>query len=42
MIKVNAPYITEDEINAVIEVLKSGQLAHGPVVEEFKKAFSEY
>ncbi|RLG77333.1 MAG: aminotransferase DegT, partial [Thermoprotei archaeon] len=42
MIKVNAPYITEDEINAVIEVLKSGQLAHGPVVEEFEKAFSEY
>ncbi len=42
MIKVNAPYITEDEIKAVIEVLKSGQLAYGPVVEEFEKAFSEY
>ncbi len=42
MIKVNAPYITEDEIKAVVEVLRSGQLAHGPVVGEFERAFSEY
>lgn len=42
MIKVNAPYITEDEINAVIKVLRSGQLAHGPVVEEFEREFSNY
>lgn len=42
VIKVNAPYITEDEINAVVDVLRSGQLAHGPIVEEFEKAFSKY
>jgi len=42
MIKVNSPYITDDEINAVVEVLRSGQLAHGPVVEEFEREFSNY
>ena len=36
------PYITEDEIKAVTEVLKSGWLSLGHKTLEFEKAFGEY
>lgn len=31
------PIIGEEEINNVVEVLKSGMIAQGPKVEEFEK-----
>jgi perosamine synthetase len=34
--------IDEESQEAVLEVLKSGQLAQGPKVEEFEKAFADY
>lgn len=34
--------ISEAEINRVVEVLRSGQLAFGPVVEEFERALAAY
>ncbi len=42
MIKVNSPYIGDEEIQEVGEVLKSGIIAHGPLVEEFEKEFARY
>ena len=42
MIPIARPLIGEEEINAVIEVLKSGMLAHGKEVEEFEKEFAQY
>lgn len=36
------PYITEDELNAVIEVLKSGWLSMGYKTLEFENNFAEY
>ena len=46
MFKCNAgiaePDIGEEEIKAVVDVLKSRWLAHGPIVEEFERRFAEY
>lgn len=42
MIQISKPYITEDEIKAVSQVLRSGQLSQGPKVKEFEEAFSRY
>ncbi|HJH25881.1 MAG TPA: aminotransferase DegT [Methanophagales archaeon] len=42
MIPIAKPIIGNDEIQAVAEVLKSGMLAQGKVVEEFENAFTEY
>lgn len=36
------PQIGSEEIGAVIEVLESGNLAHGKVVEQFEANFAEY
>jgi perosamine synthetase len=36
------PYITENETNAVLRVLKSGKLSKGKEVEEFEKEFANY
>ena len=36
------PIIGEEEINNVVEVLKSGMIAQGPKVEEFEKKFAEW
>lgn len=36
------PYITDTEINSVIEVLKSGQLTTGPVVSAFENEVGSY
>ncbi|MEM3973461.1 MAG: DegT/DnrJ/EryC1/StrS family aminotransferase, partial [Ignisphaera sp.] len=41
-IKMFEPVIEDEDINAVVSVLKSGWLAHGPVVESFEKNFAEY
>ena len=36
-----APYIGEEEIAGVVAVLRSGQLAQGPIVAEFEREFAE-
>ncbi|MCX7862505.1 MAG: UDP-4-amino-4,6-dideoxy-N-acetyl-beta-L-altrosamine transaminase [Bacteroidales bacterium] len=35
-------YITEEDIQAVIEVLKSDYLTQGPTIEQFEQAFAQY
>ncbi len=40
-IPIARPSMTDEEIKAVAEVLRSGQLAQGPRVEEFERAFAE-
>jgi perosamine synthetase len=42
MIPIAKPIIGNDEIQAVTEVLKSGMLAQGKVVEEFETSFADY
>ena len=42
MIPIAKPNIGEDEIKRVTDVLKSGMLAQGKVVEEFEHAFAKY
>jgi perosamine synthetase len=46
MIPINAPQIGEEEIAAVVKVLKSGTITHalgaGPVVTKFEKAFAQF
>ncbi len=42
MIGMAKPVVGEEEINAVVEVMKSGMLAAGPKVTEFEHAFSDY
>jgi len=41
-IPVAKPEIGKEEIERVVEVLKSGMLAQGKLVEEFERAFAEY
>ncbi|USH00428.1 DegT/DnrJ/EryC1/StrS family aminotransferase [Thermococcus argininiproducens] len=41
-IPIAKPLIGDEEINGVIEVLKSGMLASGKEVEEFEKEFAQY
>ena len=41
-IPIAKPLIGDDEINAVVEVLKSGMLAHGKEVEAFEREFANY
>lgn len=36
------PYILKEDINIVVEVLKSGQLALGPKLKEFEDKFAKY
>ena len=36
------PSIGEDEINAVVQTLRSGWLTSGPMVKSFEAAFSDY
>ena len=42
MINIAKPIISDEEIEAVTEVLKSGMLAQGPKVDQFQKEFAEY
>lgn len=42
MIQISKPYITEDEVTAASDVLRSGQLSQGPKVKEFEDAFAKY
>ena len=42
MIPVFRPSVTDEEINAAIEVLKSGWWGLGPKTAEFERLFSEY
>jgi len=42
MIPIARPVLGEEEINAVKEVFKSGQLAQGPKVKEFEERFADY
>lgn len=42
MIRISEPFIGQEEVDAVIEVLKSGHLAQGNMVDLFEDAFSRY
>jgi perosamine synthetase len=42
MIPIAKPILGQEEIDAVVEVLKSGFLAEGKVSREFEKAFAKY
>lgn len=42
MIQIGKPCIGEDEIRAVAEVMRSGNLAQGEVVEEFERSLERY
>lgn len=42
MIELNTPSIGQEEIDAVVEVLRSGQLAQGSKVEEFEQSFAGF
>ncbi len=42
MIPVAKPYLNDDEINAVSEVIASGWVTQGPKVAEFEQAFADY
>ena len=42
MIPIAKPYLGEEEVNAVREVLESGIIASGPRVEEFEKRFADF
>ncbi|MBI4399973.1 DegT/DnrJ/EryC1/StrS family aminotransferase, partial [Candidatus Micrarchaeota archaeon] len=41
-IQFSPPYISQQEINSVTKVLKSGWLSHGPLTEKFEKEFAKY
>lgn len=41
-VSIASPIIEDEEINAVIEVMKSGMIAQGPKVIEFEEKFAEY
>jgi perosamine synthetase len=41
-IKLFEPIIEDEDIEAVVKVLRSGWIAHGPEVELFEKEFAEY
>ena len=40
MIPIAKPNIGKEEIDAVVEVMKSGAIASGPVVKDFEKKFA--
>lgn len=42
MIKIVQPVIEDEEISGVIDVLKSGNIAQGPVTAEFEESFAQY
>ena len=42
MIHIAKPIITDEEIKAVTETLKSGMIAQGPKVDLFQKEFSKF
>ncbi|HZN03926.1 MAG TPA: DegT/DnrJ/EryC1/StrS family aminotransferase [Candidatus Polarisedimenticolia bacterium] len=41
-IRMSAPWIDASDVRAVVEVLRSGQLALGPRAEEFERRFAAY
>ncbi|NYZ75460.1 DegT/DnrJ/EryC1/StrS aminotransferase family protein [Candidatus Micrarchaeota archaeon] len=41
-IPIAKPIIGDEEVNHAMQVLRSGQLTHGPKVEEFEKALAQY
>lgn len=42
MIKITQPIIDQEEIEAVISVMKSGMIAQGPKVAQFEEEFAKY
>ncbi len=41
-VSIASPVIEEEEINAVVDVMKSGMIAQGPKVIEFEKEFADF
>jgi dTDP-4-amino-4,6-dideoxygalactose transaminase len=42
MIPIAKPIISDEEIEEVVKVLKSGFIAQGPKVAEFEEKFADY
>lgn len=42
MIPISKPLIEKEEIDAVVEVMKSGMIAQGPKTKEFEEIFAKY
>lgn len=42
MLKLSQPHVSEEAIEAVVEVLRSGQLVHGPESEAFERELAAY
>ena len=42
MIPISVPYITEEDVEAVTNVLRSGYIAYGPKAREFEELFASY
>lgn len=42
MIQISKPFLTDKEIDAAVEVLKSGNLSQGPKVKEFEENFAKF
>lgn len=42
MIPISKPLIGQEEIDAVVEVLKSGMIAQGPKTKEFEEMFAKF
>jgi len=42
MIPIAKPIISDEEVEEVVKVLRSGFIAQGPKVAEFEKKFAEY
>ncbi len=41
-IRASMPAIDDEDISVVVNVLRSGWLVHGPMVEEFEREFARY
>lgn len=42
MIQISKPFLTDKEINAAVEILRTGNLSQGPKVKEFEEMFAKY
>ncbi len=42
MIPIAKPLISQEEIDGVVEVMRSGMIAEGPVVKRFEDAYKNY
>ncbi|MEM2332936.1 MAG: DegT/DnrJ/EryC1/StrS family aminotransferase, partial [Nitrososphaerota archaeon] len=41
-VSIAKPFIGDEEIEAVVDVLRSGMLSHGKIVEDFEREFASF